>query len=212
MSTFKTKKGTELPILNLRGKEYLEVKYRVVWFREEHPDWSIETTGISITDQSACFKAIIRDNKGLLMSMSHKFENAKGFPDFIEKAETGAIGRALALIGYGTQFCGDELDEGARIVDSPVQRKGAIFADQPAPGDGDTTEKHWTFGFGQWKQRTVEEVYNTFGPEKMAGYITWLEDSAKKKGEQLSDKAKDAISQIESFLGAVENRPIENRE
>jgi len=28
--------------------------------------------------------------------------NERGFPDYIEKAETGASGRALAMCGYGT--------------------------------------------------------------------------------------------------------------
>ncbi len=46
--TYRTHKGTELPILNLRGRDYLEVKYRLVWFREEHPDWSIETEFMSV--------------------------------------------------------------------------------------------------------------------------------------------------------------------
>jgi hypothetical protein len=31
-----------------------------------------------------------------------KKETEAGFPDYIEKAETGAIGRALAMCGYGT--------------------------------------------------------------------------------------------------------------
>src|ERR1043165_3828910 len=117
---FRTAKGTELPLLNLRGKQYLEVKFRLVWFREDHPDWSIETELMSVTDVSAYARATIRDEKGRVIATSHKFESIQGFPDFIEKAETGAIGRALALIGYGTQFCADELDEGSRIVDSPV--------------------------------------------------------------------------------------------
>lgn len=117
---YKTAKGTELPLLNLRGKQYLEVKFRLVWFREDHPDWSIETELISVTDVSAYARATIRDETGRVIATSHKFESIQGFPDFIEKAETGAIGRALALIGYGTQFCADELDEGKRIVDSPV--------------------------------------------------------------------------------------------
>lgn len=47
-------------------------------------------------------------------------ETLEGFGDFIEKAETGAIGRALALVGFGTQFCADELDEGPRLADSPA--------------------------------------------------------------------------------------------
>lgn len=117
---YRTAKGTELPILNLRGKEYLKVKYRLVWFREDHPDWSIETELMSVTDVSAYARATIRDEAGRIIATSHKFERIKGFPDFIEKAETGAIGRALALIGYGTQFCADELDEGPRIVDAPA--------------------------------------------------------------------------------------------
>lgn len=126
--SYKTNKGTELPLLNLRGKEYLEVKYRLVWFREDHPDWSIETEIMNVTDTSAYARAIIRDENARTIATSHKFESVQGFPDFIEKAETGAIGRALALIGYGTQFCADELDEGSRIVDapaSPVRNKQA---------------------------------------------------------------------------------------
>src|SRR5437868_8556332 len=122
--TFITEKGTELPLLNLRGRDYLEVKYRLVWFREEHPDWSIETELVSTTETTACARAIVRETSGRIIATSHKFETEQGFPDFLEKAETGAIGRALALIGYGTQFCADELDEGSRIVDAPVAPQG----------------------------------------------------------------------------------------
>jgi hypothetical protein len=124
----KTEKGTELPLLNLKGKDYLEVKYRLVWFREEHPNWSIETEFLSIDERSACARAVVKDENGRIMATSHKIESATNFPDFMEKAETGAIGRALALIGFGTQFCADELDEGDRIVDAPVAKKAAYRA------------------------------------------------------------------------------------
>src|SRR3954471_22139477 len=101
MSRFhKTSQGTELPILNLRGKDYLEVKYRLVWFREEHPHWSVQTEFISIAEQSACARASILNEEGRTLATSHKFQCLQGFPDFMEKAETGAIGRALALVGY----------------------------------------------------------------------------------------------------------------
>ena len=121
--TYRTPKGTDLPILSLRGKDYLEVKFRLVWFREEHPDWSIETEILSATENSAYARATIKDEQGRVIATSHKFETKQGFHDFIEKAETGSIGRALALIGYGTQFCADELDEGDRIVDAPVEHQ-----------------------------------------------------------------------------------------
>lgn len=122
MKTFKTPKGTELPIMDLRGKDYLEVKWRIVWFREERPLWRISTT-VTITDNSCLAKAHIMDEHANIMTTSHKFETKEGFPDFIEKSETGAIGRALALLGFGTQFCADEMEEGSRIVDSPVAPK-----------------------------------------------------------------------------------------
>lgn len=206
MRNYKTAKGTELPLLNLRGKEYLEVKYRLVWFREDHPDWSIETELKSVTDVSAYARAIIRDDQGRIIATSHKFESIQGFPDFIEKAETGAIGRALALIGYGTQFCADELDEGARIVDAPVDKgrgteKRKAIASRPqqavaqkqetvvaeaAPGEKPEQRSFdpgdYTINFGRkYKGKKLKEI-----PRKeVESYIEWLEGSALKPGTAL---------------------------
>ena len=104
------------------GRTYLPVSARIVWFREEHPDWGIETEVVEINHekQYAVFRARIYNAEGKLMATGTKKEDVKGFGDFIEKAETGSVGRALALCGFGTQFS-PELDEvgGGRIVDSP---------------------------------------------------------------------------------------------
>lgn len=136
MKTFKTPKGTELPIMDMRGKDYLQVAHRLVWFRQEHPDWAIETELLVSTAQEALAKATIKDASGRVIATGHKTETAKDFPaGWSEKAETGAIGRALALCGYGTQFAPD-FDEGERIVDSPVApapRPQQSFAAQPNP-------------------------------------------------------------------------------
>ncbi len=62
----------------------------------------------------ARFRAVVTDGKGGHATAS-KSENAASFPDYIEKAETGAVGCALAMLGYGTQFTGDELNLELRI-------------------------------------------------------------------------------------------------
>jgi hypothetical protein len=132
MSTFKTKAGTVLPVQDLKGKDYIQVAWRIVWMREEHPDWSIETEFVYQDAQSALAKATIKDAAGRILATSHKEESLKDFPaGYREKAETGSIGRALALCGYGTQFAPD-LDEGERIVDSPQERP--VSAPKPEHG------------------------------------------------------------------------------
>lgn len=123
MSIWKTPKGTALTIIQLKGKDYLQVAQRLVWFREEKPDWRILTEFISLSEGFAIAKAQIVNEQGCVMATAHKREDQSHFPDFMEKAEAGAIGRALAYCGYGTQFCADELDEGERIVDAPQDGK-----------------------------------------------------------------------------------------
>lgn len=118
MNSFKTKAGTEFPLMDFKGKKYLQVAYRLVWFREEHHDWGIETD-VKIEENSATSRCIIRNHTGQIIATAHKFEDRKGFSDFIEKSETGSIGRALAMCGYGTQFTLD-LDEGERLADAPL--------------------------------------------------------------------------------------------
>jgi len=118
-----TERGTELPIIDLRGKPYLQVAHRIVWFREEHPDWTIETNCLDRGEGWAVFRAQIKDVEGRLMASGHKAETKKGFQDFLEKAETGSVGRALALCGYGTQFEPD-FDERDRLADAPLSVEG----------------------------------------------------------------------------------------
>jgi hypothetical protein len=129
------------------SKDYLPVQWRLVWFREQCPEGTIETEMVHLdpnreTEEEiytwnqetrrsekiikrangfVVFRAVITDGKGGKATAT-KSERAASFSDYIEKAETGAVGRALAMLGFGTQFTGDDLDEQHRIVDAPVDR------------------------------------------------------------------------------------------
>lgn len=113
-------------LIKVQGnKTYLPVAARVVWFREQCPDWGIDTEIVEYNHekQYAVFRARIYNNEGKLIATGTKKEDVRGFPDYGEKAETGSIGRALALCGFGTQFSPD-LDEGTdRLIDSPQLSK-----------------------------------------------------------------------------------------
>lgn len=127
-------------------KDYLPVQFRLVWFRQECPEGTIKTELVTLdldretsedvmqwnnetrrpervtkrANGFCIFKATITDGKGGIAT-GYKSEKAASFPDFIEKAESGSIGRALAALGFGTQFA-SEFSEEHRIVDSPVKR------------------------------------------------------------------------------------------
>jgi hypothetical protein len=135
-------------LIKLQKKDYLEVKWRLVWFRETFPNGTIETEMIHLdldretqeevtkwengkpvktlnkANGFVIFRATVKNGDGGIATGT-KSEKAASFPDFIEKCESGAIGRALAALGFGTQFTGDELSEHHRIVDSPVERADA---------------------------------------------------------------------------------------
>lgn len=140
--------------------DYLPVQWRLVWFRSVYPNGSVETEMLHFDPEReveatsdvwnqekqqtekivkhsmglAIFKATVKDGCGGI-GTGTKSETAANFPDFIEAAETGAIGRALASLGFGTQFA-PELQEKHRIVDSPVTRIPSSTANngrQPVP-------------------------------------------------------------------------------
>ncbi len=143
------------------AKDYLPVQWRLVWFRELCPQGTIETEMVHLdpdreTEEEyygynsetrrnekmirrangfVIFRAVVKDGKGGIATGT-KSEKAASFPDYIEKAETGAIGRALAALGFGTQFA-PELDEEHRIVDAPVDRSSSQSAPSaPAESNG----------------------------------------------------------------------------
>lgn len=108
-------------LINLKGKPYLPVAGRIAIIRGEAKPYSIKTTPLQIDMEAgfAIFQAEVWLD-GILLGMGTKQESKRDFPDFLEKAETGAIGRALAISGFGTIYALQDFDEGERLADAPV--------------------------------------------------------------------------------------------
>ena len=213
-------------LTNIKGKEYLEVKWRLVWFRQDRPldsGWGIRTIPEIATEERAVYRAQIVSPEGVVIAEGTKSETQDGFPDFVEKAETGAIGRALAICGYGTQFCGGELDERERIVDSPVDRKPTSApqkkrkrkpkqkaqpqqaSSEPLKQDAPTLGADGKAKFGKWLERASEPIQQAIEKELPAFLakrwdISTVEDVPAADGAVLQGWARQRIEQIPEEL------------
>lgn len=122
--TLTTKRGTVLPLANLKGKEYLLVAHRIVWFAEENSSYKTEVLLPSVSEEATLAQvtvSILNDSGAVVKQVTDmKREHKVDFKDHTEKAITGALGRCMAQLGYGTAFALADLDEGVRIVDAPV--------------------------------------------------------------------------------------------
>ncbi|ABU96996.1 hypothetical protein P74p46 [Thermus phage P74-26] len=129
-------------LMDLKGKKYLQVAYRILWLNETEPRFDLHTELVKETEwedrgrkvREAVFKATVTlfDEQGQVKKrvVGWGSETSTDFGDFREKAETKAIGRALALAGFGTQFAVADFDEGEDT--SPVDgTKGPNLADSP---------------------------------------------------------------------------------
>lgn len=131
----------------IKSNWYLEVRHRVAWFRSEYPAGKIETAIHHVSGQSAVVTATVT----ALDANGHHHGTGSGigsctvdeFDAYIEKAETKAIGRALASLGYGTQFSLEYDDATASggnmsgLADTPVspapQQQQPPRQNQPVP-------------------------------------------------------------------------------
>jgi hypothetical protein len=52
-------------LMKIKGNDYLQVQWRLVWLRDEHKDWGIETEIINSAPGAAQVKATIRNEKGI---------------------------------------------------------------------------------------------------------------------------------------------------
>lgn len=132
-------------IIRLQGKDYLPVAARIVAFREQHPAGAISTDLVTM-EPRIVVRASVHSTDGVVLATGYGTAPISGKGTWqsreIEKAETAAIGRALAHAGFGTLYATDADDDTDNLADSPVEppRKPAP-APEPAPTPTDWTRQ-----------------------------------------------------------------------
>lgn len=127
MGTYKFK------TVNIRGKEYVEVKERVKYFRQEkkYDNWTIATEFPVLDSEQCVCKATIADQAQRVIATGHAHEvQANGNinkTSYIENCETSAIGRALAVMGIGVD---DSMASAGEVADA-IHQQGQIEKPKP---------------------------------------------------------------------------------
>lgn len=85
---------------------YLDVKYRLLWFRLHRPQGKISSEIVSVTEKSAIVTCRLYADRSdpadqyLAQSSAQRFATDDKYGDrYLEIAETAAIGRVLAAAG-----------------------------------------------------------------------------------------------------------------
>ena len=108
---------------------YLDTKYRLLWFRLKYNSGKIVKIPKTLAKDYATFEVRIyadvndAQENFLANGFASRYrddENKQFGLNFVESAETAALGRALKDAGFGTQFCDIALPNDAQIVDAGV--------------------------------------------------------------------------------------------
>ena len=95
----------KLKTVNIKGKEYVEVNERLIFFRKTYPKFSLTSEVLEKTDKSILILASIINEDGRVIATGMA-EEEKGSTfinktSYVENCETSAWGRALGNFGIG---------------------------------------------------------------------------------------------------------------
>ena len=177
----------EIKTTELKGKQYAEVKERVIAFRKLYPQGFIKTDMVEYNKDEIIFKAeaYAKGNSGMLdkIILATGYAREKTNKAFsLENCETSAIGRCLGFLGLGISTSIASADEMKNVEDAKT-------FDTPTPADIKSLAEEFSTLFDKKKQAEILNGYGVLKPEDMDAvvlekYIT------KKKNEIETNKGK----------------------
>ena len=102
--------------IKIKGKDYVQVKDRIVYLSEEVQDYSIDTDYQYFPDHKMwVVKAKLTTPKGTYTGLAQEIESDNykevNYSSALENAETSAVGRACAMAGIGVLDSIASIDE-----------------------------------------------------------------------------------------------------
>lgn len=91
--------------INIKGKDYVMVNERILEFRKNYPNYSLESEIVILNEESVTIKAIVKDETGRVVATGFANEDKAtsiiNKTSYVENCETSAWGRALGCLGIG---------------------------------------------------------------------------------------------------------------
>lgn len=112
---------------DIKGKSYAEVNQRIKAFRMVYPLGSIQTEIISMEGNKVVMKATVCNEQGVVLGSGTAYEKeGSSFinkTSYIENCETSAVGRALAMCGFGIDTSIASAEEVANAIEQQDEIK-----------------------------------------------------------------------------------------
>jgi hypothetical protein len=105
--------------IDIKGKQYVTVNERLIYFREKYPDHALTSEIVELTEERVVMKATIQFGD-VVYATGHAYEDKDSTfinkTSFIENCETSAWGRCLAAFGIGIEEGVASFEEVANAV------------------------------------------------------------------------------------------------
>jgi hypothetical protein len=184
-----TKANAVMPKIPVKGKNYAMVPARVQAFRMMCPDGYIGTEIVDMHDGVVTMQATVKDETGKVLATGFAQEKETSSyinkTSYIENCETSAVGRALGMLGLGSDEQMASAEELCNAITQQTDQKPKSQIDEDAK-------------FAAQAFATINKVYKS--PEKLKSIA---EHYGKEKVTDLSvDDLRDFMSSLEGKINS----------
>ena len=153
--------------IDIKGKEYVPVNERLLYFKEHYPGWAIHTEIVHLEEKFILMKASLLDAEGDIRAQAHAYEKeGSSFinsTSFVENCETSAVGRALGFLGIGIDTSIASFEEVANAMTQQQARPGAMV--KPILSDQQVKELQTLI---KWAGFTDEDIKKKYKVKKLS--------------------------------------------
>jgi len=112
--------------VDIKGRPYIEVNQRIIYFRANYPDHKLISEIVSLENGVCLMKALVLNKDNEVIAVGHAYEKEGSTfinkTSYIENCETSAWGRALGNMGIGVDTSIASADEVENAIENQKKK------------------------------------------------------------------------------------------